>query len=239
MGLFINGHSNIYQSKQPINEPNQEQVVVDRFSEWAKQQKRINRRLSRSYNMLNHLYERHDNTQKDILRTLDENEKRHDHHDSFKQQVLNRLSKSDRRQMEMEDWMKQEELAKSELMDELKSLHDSNQAIIKELTKQDHSSEELAGQLHDMLEVQQKIAEQITSHDHQQKQIVAQLENQEALIEKIGRQMTNFRSILYERSNHLAEKIDDQYQLTSAYVHKLLTGKENPLTFVVSKKDEE
>ncbi|MCL6572457.1 MAG: hypothetical protein K6T88_12360 [Bacillus sp. (in: Bacteria)] len=70
--------------------------------------------------------------------------------------------------------------------------------------------------------------------------VFLRLDNQEALIEKISRQLNHIRSILFERTNYLATKIDDGYKITSSYVYKLMTGSDQPLTFfLMNQKDEE
>ncbi|MFD2638829.1 hypothetical protein [Piscibacillus salipiscarius] len=239
MTIFMNNDSNIYRSKQPVQAPNQEQVVVDRISEFVKEQQKVNRHLTRSYNALNQLYNRQQNTQEYILNQIKSLENRHQSHDQFRHQTLMRLSSYDQKQTKVEDWMKQEEFAKEQLIKELKSIHKSNQNIIDELTKQDDTSDELLLQLNEMMDVQHKISEQISNHELKQQEMAKKIENQEALIEKMHQQLTNFRSIIYERSHHLAEKIEDQYHMTSNYIQHLMNGKEHPMTFMVTKKKED
>ncbi|MDQ6597448.1 hypothetical protein E2K98_06635 [Bacillus salipaludis] len=71
-------------------------------------------------------------------------------------------------------------------------------------------------------------------------QVLTRLDRQEALTEKILRQINHIRSILFERTNYLATKIEDGYKVTSTYVYKLMTGSEQPLTFLLrnDKKEE-
>jgi len=83
-----------------------------------------------------------------------------------------------------------------------------------------------------------KISEYAAKHEDAQQDILNRLENQEALAEKILREVQHFRSILFERAHHLAEKIEDSYSLTSSYIHKLMSGSDLPLTFVVRKQKE-
>src|SRR5699024_12866080 len=62
------------------------------------------------------------------------------------------------------------------------------------------------------------------------------LENQEALMEKFHRQISEFRSILFERSSFLAEKIEDSYNLTSSYFYQLVSGSDTPLTLYMDQR---
>jgi hypothetical protein len=50
------------------------------------------------------------------------------------------------------------------------------------------------------------------------------LENQEALTEKLMRKVDNFRSILYERTHFLADKIEEGYNATSSYIHEMVSS---------------
>jgi hypothetical protein len=59
------------------------------------------------------------------------------------------------------------------------------------------------------------------------------LDKQEALTEKIYRQLNHIRSILFERTNYLAEKMDEGYKLTSSYVYNLMTGNDQPVSFTL------
>lgn len=61
--------------------------------------------------------------------------------------------------------------------------------------------------------------------------MLKRLDTQEALLDKLGRQLNHVRSILFERTNYLVDKIDEGYKLTSSYVYKLMTGSEQPFTF--------
>jgi hypothetical protein len=98
-------------------------------------------------------------------------------------------------------------------------------------------SEQLSLQLHQQLELQKAAAEK---QEEFQKNVLKRLDHQEALTEKMARQLLHIRSILFERTNYLATKIEEGYKITSSYVYKLMTGSEHPLTFLlVNQKKEE
>ncbi len=80
-------------------------------------------------------------------------------------------------------------------------------------------------------ELQKQLAEKISKQEEFQTEVFTRLEQQEALTEKIFRQVNHIRSILFERTNYLAEKIDEGYKMTSSYVYNLMTGSDQPITF--------
>lgn len=80
-------------------------------------------------------------------------------------------------------------------------------------------------------ELQKQLSEKISKQEEFQTGVLTRLDQQEALTEKIFRQLNHIRSILFERTNYLAEKIDEGYKITSSYVYNLMTGSDHPLTF--------
>ncbi|MFP7295876.1 hypothetical protein [Neobacillus niacini] len=89
-------------------------------------------------------------------------------------------------------------------------------------------------------ELQKQLTEKISKQEEFQTEVLNRLDQQEALTEKISRQLNHIRSILFERTNYLAEKIDEGYKITSSYVYKLMTGSDQPISFYLmnSKKEE-
>ncbi|MDR7076534.1 1,4-alpha-glucan branching enzyme [Neobacillus niacini] len=89
-------------------------------------------------------------------------------------------------------------------------------------------------------ELQKQLSEKLSKQEEFQKGVLTRLDQQEALTEKIFRQINHIRSILFERTNFLAEKIDEGYKITSSYVYNLMTGSDQPITFYLmnNKKEE-
>jgi hypothetical protein len=57
---------------------------------------------------------------------------------------------------------------------------------------------------------------------------------------KISRQLNHIRSIIFERTNYLAMKLEDGYKLTAFHVYKLMQGTNQPLhlSHINPKKEE-
>ena len=87
----------------------------------------------------------------------------------------------------------------------------------------------------DLLKTQEELQKQLSVKSSKQEEfqtgVLTRLDQQEALTEKIFRQINHIRSILFERTNFLAEKIDEGYKITSSYVYNLMTGSDQPITF--------
>ena len=89
-------------------------------------------------------------------------------------------------------------------------------------------------------ELAQQIEDRLLGQEEYQNQVLSRLESQEALMEKVLRQINHFRNVIFERTNHLTEKIQDNYNLTSFYMYRLFTNSDQPQTlFMKSIKGEE
>lgn len=88
--------------------------------------------------------------------------------------------------------------------------------------------------------LEESIDHKLLSQQDFQTDVLKRLDHQEALTEKIYRQLNHLRSIIFERTNYLATKVEEGYKITSSYIYKLMTGAEQPLTFLMlnSKKEE-
>src|SRR5699024_8950215 len=70
------------------------------------------------------------------------------------------------------------------------------------------ATSELKQQMEEQLELQKQIQNQLLKQGENQKEVNDRLDNQEALTEKIVRQVDYLRSILFERTNDLTEKVN-------------------------------
>lgn len=89
----------------------------------------------------------------------------------------------------------------------------------------DHLDEKitaLSKQIAQHVAVQQEIKEQLLKQKSFQQEVIERLENQEALAEKILRKVDHFRTILYERTHFIGEKISKGYEATTAYFTKMI-----------------
>lgn len=96
------------------------------------------------------------------------------------------------------------------------------------LEKYSGKSEELSLKIEQQIELQKEMSLQISKQEDFQHDVINRLDKQEALTEKMIRKMDHFRSILYERTNFLTEKIEKGYHSTSAYIHKIMMVRREP-----------
>jgi hypothetical protein len=170
------------------------------------------------------------------------------------QQEVNAQNQSYSRRDFLAEFMKDESISKQELMQKVQQLSQTIESMANRLERSEISSQQLLQQMNQQLELHWATVEKIGDHEELQKKVVqkideqermhtevlTRLDTQEALVDKISHQLNHIRSILFERTNYLAGKIEDGYRVTSSYVYKLMTGTDKPLTFfLMNQKKEE
>lgn len=98
------------------------------------------------------------------------------------------------------------------------------------LEKYSGKNEELSSKIEQQIELQKEMSHQISKQEDFQQDVINRLEKQEALTEKMIRKIDHFRSILYERTNFLTEKIEKGYHSTSDYIHNIMMVRKEPPT---------
>ncbi|MFD1039302.1 hypothetical protein ACFQ3N_12995 [Virgibacillus byunsanensis] len=237
MGLFVNTseHPEVFKNKKPINEPNQGYFKYDFFSELVKEQKEVNDSLLEAFREIKIQHKQNQNNQaskwKDIGKQLNDLKERNVKHENFERQAMEWLTMLDKNNTKLKGILENESVLKKEIMEEITVLSQSNQQIVNQLENYGSSHKQISVQMHELFNLHKDMSNQLTKQDENQDQVISQLENQEALLEKTFRQINNIRSILFERANFLAEKIENSYSLTSSFVYKLVNGSDQPLTF--------
>ena len=100
------------------------------------------------------------------------------------------------------------------------------------------SYEEISAKINEQLDYQKVLSKQLLEQEELQKDVSSRLDKQEGLLEKVIRQLDYLRSVLYERTNFLSERIEGSFSMTSSYISKLLTGSDQ-VSFMLNQKQEE
>lgn len=245
MGLFINNdkHPDVYMNRDEITERNQMIFKKDHVSEILEKQYVANEVLQQSFN--------------EMKEQLDKQARKQAYHWKYfgnKLYDLKRVSiKQERTDHHVMDWLKKLEenntkiqmnvendlQVKNKLQESILHMNDFNQDVVKRMDTIGLVNEEMSQKVNEQLELQKKMSQQISAQEDKQVDVEQRLENQEALSEKVLRQIDHFRSVLFERTNYLAEKIDTSYSYTTSYFTKLMNGNENLKTRLINQKQKE
>ncbi|MCR2822492.1 hypothetical protein [Lederbergia panacisoli] len=242
MGLFINKNENpnVFKNNEQIRTHNQEFYKVDYLSELITQQREANEVLTHSFLDLKILYEQQEKTHTEqwteIGDHLDELRDIHLKHEHFEGEVIEWLSKLNKKNAQM---IENEHALKQEWLEQMSKLSEMNEEIVNRLKKSESANEQLALKMKEQIELQKLMKEELSGQKDIQEQVSSRLENQEALTEKILREISHLRSVLFERASFLAEKIENGFKLTSAYVYNLMNGNDQSLTLLMNPEKKE
>lgn len=246
MGLFINSdkHPDVYKNQGQIQEPNQSFFKQNHLTDLLEEQQKTSEKLHQSFSELKDLLENQATKQtiqwKFFQHGFNEQKKVNYHHEKVENQVLDWLKKLDGKSEALQTTLENETLGNKDLMNYMNQLSLSNQEVANRLDKVGLRNEKLEQKVDEQLILQKQMAHQMNVQENTHTEVMSRLDNQEALAEKILRQVDHFRSILFERTNYLAEKIDTGYNYTTSYITKLFTGSDHPLThFVINQKSKD
>ncbi|MBS4174868.1 hypothetical protein [Bacillus sp. FJAT-49736] len=245
MGLFINknDHPEVFHNPGNIHESNQGLAKIDYLSEVIKGQKEAYESLQVSFHDLKHLHQQQESNQihqwKDIGGQLKELQENHQQQKEFECHVMEWLIKLDNENRKLQGMIENEDQLKQKMIEQIHIVSQSNLELMTRLAQYESSNQALAQKINEQLERHQQMSEQFSRQEDIQNELLTRLDNQEALTEKILRQINHIRSILFERTNYLAEKIENGYKITSSYVYKLMTGSDKPLTLLMMNQKEE
>jgi len=237
MGLYINeNHYNIYKNNNELMEPNQGYFIKNHVAEMVEEQRQINQSLHQSINKLNHLYriqeEKHLNRWDQVEKQYNE---MNQHQIDVENRFLTKLKQLDESHNRLLRLVEQDQLSKQKSQVEIKNFRKTQDEMLEVLNTYSLFHGEVTRKLDEQILAHKHMEQKLDSHEKEQKQVIHRIENQEALSEKIIRQLEHFRSILFERSSYLSEKLEK----LSSYVYKSLTSSEDleRRIMVVTKKE--
>ncbi|MCM3742630.1 hypothetical protein M3193_00620 [Sporosarcina luteola] len=231
MGLFFNkkSHSDLYKGDN-IAERNQSIYRTDSLSEAMIEQKRSFDMMNEKYNEMEKQLRKQRRIQSDRWRTTGIRfEEILDHQSQqrqFEQEAIGTLERLDRKHKELQKLLESKRKMNEDLVEQINMLNHSNAEIAERLEKFDIDQEKLLTKMDAQLEKQDQFSLTLEEQKAAQTQIAKRIEHHEGLIEKLIRQMDFLRSVIFERSHFIAEKIDKSYQLTTTYISNL-KGKSN------------
>jgi hypothetical protein len=256
MGLYMNksDHPDVYTNKKDISTSNKVYVRRNFLNDLLNEQQTKNHVLNETINELKSQYKQHKKTQntkwKSVNRKIHYLNKSNQQHTETDNKILQQLDTLDEKNTDLisllaESILKQiNHLTQSnkEISNRIEKTEAANEQLFMGLTGQRLFQKEVVDRLANHEEIQKAVIEKLAHQEEFQTEVLRRLDSQEALTEKIFRQINHIRSILFERTNDLATKIEDGYKLTSTYVYKLMTGSDQPMTFTMitdKKKKEE
>ncbi len=240
MGLYMNAkaHEGLYRNHNSIPTSNQRFFHSNYLADLLKEQKDTNRSLVLAHHQLKQqqlqqLSEQRGNWQEanhQLKRLLEMKSKQ----EIMEQKNNEHLQHISAYQQQMKHHIEQQDTGHEAMEQQLKGLLQTQAETSKQLKQMETSNQQLIEKIEQLTTQQQEMATALTAHKSHQEDVLERLENQEATLEKVVRQLTNLRSIVFERTSHLVEKVEGSYSVTAAYVYKLLTKSDEPIEIIMS-----
>ena len=243
--LFINNekHPDVYTNNNKVVAPNQGVFKSDFLSELVEKQQKANDLLQQSLRKLEKSFDNQEHAlaiqSKKISSQIYNLRKMNYQQEEFEGQIEAWMRKTETENRKHQDILDNRLLVEEELLEEMKEISLLNQKNERDLENYGFSNDELIVKIDEQFDLQKQIADQLVKQEQTQNEVLSRLDNQEAISEKILRQIDYFRSVLFERTHYLAEKIENGYTTTSSYIYKLVKGSEQPVAhFKINKKED-
>lgn len=224
MGLFFNKkqHPDVFKNIGKIDENNQIYVRHNALTELIDEQQKVNMNLEKSiaelkprYDQLEEMQTSQWNNVKEKINDLMVSSNRHEQMERI---VISRINTLDENGL----------MLKKSMIEQMNNLKESYQKILSRMEKNESSYEYISTLMNKQIDLQEEVTQTLLKHEEFHTGVLNRLDNQEALTEKISRQLSNIRSILFERTNYIATKLEDGFKQTSSYVYKLMNGNDKP-----------
>ena len=127
----------------------------------------------------------------------------------FESQLVHRLETLDEKNSHLQERVESESPVTKSILEEMNRMSHSHREMAERLKENETSNQVLSAQLNEQMNLQKEITEKLSIHEENQVDVLNRLDQQEALTEKIYRQLNHIRSIIFERTNYLATKLED------------------------------
>jgi len=231
MGLYINhnNHEGIFENKERLSAPNQGFFIRNHVEEMIQAQQKVNATMGKAMDNLNLYQKQQEGKQQayfiDMQHHLQELLKMNSRQEQVEGHVMKQLLDLEERNEKLSNILIDSGYREKE---KIEQMYVSQQELLGQLQGYESEVQRLIGKIDEQRELHQQLAEKVNKQEGSQAKVLDRLENQEALTEKLLRQFDHFRSALFERTTFLAEKIEDSTKITTAYMTKLLSRKEEP-----------
>jgi hypothetical protein len=217
MGLFVNKslHPTVFENDKEIEESNQKNFKIDPLAEWIEEQKTTTSTIEDSLIALDKSLGRARNNQKNKWESVDQQlhglTEHYNHHEDFEIKVLESLKGLEEKNEGLRGMLKTEEMLSKKFIAQINMITSMNTDLASQLEKSQLASATLSAKLDDQINRQNNLSDQYTKQEEVQYEVLKRLDIQEGLTEKVLRQLGHLRSIVFERSSYLAEKIERLY----------------------------
>ena len=226
MGLFINKkeHLGLYKDEEVKPVSNQATFHSDSFTEAVVEQRQAFELLNEKHKELQKQMRKHSRIQTDRWQStgmqLEEIIEKQLQQNEFKTNVIESIQRLDQLNEKLQNEIEDKRRLNEELVLKIESLNHSNNEISERLEKVDNDQAKLLTRMDTQIEQQINFSKVLEEQTILQHEMSEQLNQHEGLLEKFSHQLNFLKSVLFERTHFIAEKIDNGYEMTTTYFNK-------------------
>lgn len=243
-------NSKVFTPIKPLTNSNQNSFRVNYLTEFVSQQIKQNDAINHSINkVVETVNTTHQTQEIKIDRILQEQQQQKeqsdfflekvDNHEKTNENILHSLQEIKNNHHQMNDSLKNEQLLNQAILDQLSfqdhQLRNTNNQLENYVTLAEQLSEQLINQGLLLKEMEQKLQVQDVYHST----VMSKLDKQDAINEKIIRQLDHLKSIVYERVNLIVEKVENSYQSTTEYFNGIINKSGFMKPFLLSSRSKD
>ncbi|KXH87082.1 hypothetical protein [Sporosarcina sp. HYO08] len=228
MPVFFNhdGHPEVFQNASAVVGHNQMQSKIEPLEEWKHEQREKNRAVQQRLETLDTVLADQKKMQLyqliAIRQQLQELVDHSERHDLFEHSVMDSIEKLEKNHTALQEQVTEDRLSTDQWVADVHQLKQETYSIVKHLDEIVRLNEDHVNKLNEQLTKQKQLSDEMNEQKATQHDMLQRLDAQEGLIEKIVRRLDYFRFILYERTNHLTDKIEEGYRSISSPMTNLL-----------------
>lgn len=237
-------HPEVYTSDSRSLKPNNQRLsTIDPFTEWVAEQQEANLALQQQMHHLQSIMKEQDTRQSKQLQTIRKRlhglRERELRQQQFENEVIESFVQLHAENHSFQRKLAEERLFNRTVAKQVDQVSQSTSEIGERLEEVAVVNEAIATEVNEQLVEQKQLSEQLVKQEEAHDVLFERIDKQEGLTEKLLGQMDQLRSILFERSTMLAEKIEGSYLPTSHFITKILEVNEKPTArFMVNQKQE-
>lgn len=243
VGLYKNkvNHPEIFINEHEIKDNNQSFYKRNFLHDLLEEQKAVNKELLFSFHMLKESFEKQYEVQNrrwmETNQRLEQLNEYNSKREKMEKETIQRLEKLENSQTELHKELITDNKLKDSISNEMETIKILNHQLINQIQLNEADQRELENKISKMMEINIDIKEKVTDLEKKQVTVSEKLDQHEALMEKISRQLTFLRSILFERTHDLAEKIENVYKYMENWFNQWL--KRNDENKLLDEKEKE
>ncbi|GGA83305.1 hypothetical protein [Ornithinibacillus halotolerans] len=245
MSLFINKklHPTVFKNNASIKEPNQSYYETNYLKELIENQNKLNDSFHQSMKNFKISLQKHrhndENRWQEVKHDIEVIKQSEQKHQEFEKEMRGWIKLLKQNNQELHRIVQSNSEVNEEILQEINRIHESNQLMMQQVEEFFSMNQQVNSKVETLVNGQETLLEQAVHTNEKQDKVINHLEKQDAILEKNNRELNHIRSIIFERTSFIAEKIEESVKLTSSVLYKFFTKSDKPIGLLIGNEKKE